>query len=344
VNPDVRLKKLPFFILEEVLVKPTTLVCGEGAGRPQEQAVRFSLTAAQLRRVTQSKQGKEFRQQVQLRLSLLDISCEQEDNFPSKLIVRVNGSLCSLPTPLPCQPGSEPRRPPGPLDITALLQLSPGATNTVTIGWTGVAGRDYTASLYLVERLTHQDLFSKLKQKGQRQPEFTKRLIREKLADQDSEIATTSVKVSLACPLGMMRMKTPCRASTCDHLQCFDAELYLMMNEKKPKWVCPVCNKPALMENLMIDGFFSDLLRSPRLPSEEHEIDLRADGGWEPRHTPAPVPAPRTKRSRQEFVTLDEVAAPGPASKRARPGRRPGPASRVATATVTPDIECIDID
>ena len=110
------------------------------------------------------------------------------------------------------------------------------------------------------------------------------------------------------------------------------------------RWVCPVCNKPALMENLMIDGFFSDLLRSPRLPSEEHEIDLRADGGWEPRHTPAPVPAPRTKRSRQEFVTLDEVAAPGPASKRARPGRRPGPASRVATATVTPDIECIDID
>ena len=84
VNPDVRLKKLPFFILEEVLVKPTTLVCGEGGGRPQEQVVRFSLTAAQLRRVTQSKQGKEFRQQVQLRLSLLDISCEQEDNFPSK--------------------------------------------------------------------------------------------------------------------------------------------------------------------------------------------------------------------------------------------------------------------
>ena len=43
--------------------------------------------------------------------------------------------------------------------------------------------------------------------------------------------------------LGKMRMTTPCRSSTCDHLQCFDASLYLMMNEKKPKWVCPVCNK-----------------------------------------------------------------------------------------------------
>ena len=41
-------------------------------------------------------------------------------------------------------------------------------------------------------------------------------------------------------------MTTPCRSSTCDHLQCFDASLYLMMNEKKPKWVCPVCNKTGM--------------------------------------------------------------------------------------------------
>lgn len=43
-----------------------------------------------------------------------------------------------------------------------------------------------------------------------------------------------------------MRMTTPCRSSTCDHLQCFDASLYLMMNEKKPKWQCPVCNKSGM--------------------------------------------------------------------------------------------------
>ena len=58
-----------------------------------------------------------------------------------------------------------------------------------------------------------------------------------------------------------MRMNFPCRASTCDHLQCFDAALYLQMNEKKPKWICPVCNKPALVDNLLIDGFFTELIR-----------------------------------------------------------------------------------
>jgi len=54
------------------------------------------------------------------------------------------------------------------------------------------------------------------------------------------------------------------------------------MNEKKPKWVCPVCNKPALVENLLVDGFFMELIKSPRLPADEHEIVLHNDGTWDP--------------------------------------------------------------
>ncbi|GLD70608.1 E3 SUMO-protein ligase PIAS1-like protein [Lates japonicus] len=39
-------------------------------------------------------------------------------------------------------------------------------------------------------------------------------------------------------------------------LQCFDATLYIQMNEKKPTW-CPVCDKKAPMNNtssLMVRG------------------------------------------------------------------------------------------
>ncbi|MEQ2303887.1 hypothetical protein AMECASPLE_021329 [Ameca splendens] len=80
--------------------------------------------------------------------------------------------------------------------------------------------------------------------------------VKEKLtADPDSEIATTSLRVSLLCPLGKMRLTVPCRAVTCSHLQCFDAALYLQMNEKKPSWICPVCDKNAAYENLIIDGW-----------------------------------------------------------------------------------------
>ena len=53
-----------------------------------------------------------------------------------------------------------------------------------------------------------------------------------------------------------MRMSMPCRPTTCDHLQCFDASLFLMMNEKKPTWTCPVCDSPAKYDDLMVDGYF----------------------------------------------------------------------------------------
>ena len=164
----------------------------------------------------------------------METSCEQDDNFPSSISVKVNNKLCPLPNPLPSnKPGVDPRRPPRPINITALSKLSSTAPNTINVSWAVEAGPGHTVSVYLVESLTYQDLLEGLRAKGLRQPDYTVALIKDKLADKDQEIATTSCKVSLACPLGMMRMTTPCRASTCDHLQCFDAALYLQMNERK---------------------------------------------------------------------------------------------------------------
>lgn len=61
-----------------------------------------------------------------------------------------------------------------------------------------------------------------------------------------------------------MRLSVPCRAETCAHLQCFDAVFYLQMNEKKPTWMCPVCDKPAPYDQLIIDGWVSGLSPSLR--------------------------------------------------------------------------------
>ncbi len=125
---------------------------------------------------------------------------------------------------------------------------------------------------------------------------------------------------------GKMRITWPCRSSTCDHLQCFDASLYLMMNERKPKWLCPVCNKHAFFDNLLLDGFFKEVrasvrhvrvpscpvmsclqvLGNPRLPSDDHEIVLHNNGSWDPLPTkrdpnstssPSPPPSPPPKPS-----------------------------------------------
>ena len=109
----------------------------------------------------------------------------------------------------------------------------------------------------------------------------TRRLIKEKLEeDADCEIATTMLKVSLNCPLGRMKMSIPCRGSKCTHFQCFDGGVYLQMNEHKPKWHCPVCDKPAVYDNLVIDGYFQDVLLSELLKPDDTEIQLHKDGSW----------------------------------------------------------------
>jgi len=301
--PDVSLKKLPFFKLEETLLKPSSLQ-PNGNGRFQEQNFEFHLTPGQCSDISNSSYRNDlgrpdYRTQILMRFSLLETSCEQEDNFPSSICVKVNQKLCPLPNPIPTnKPGAEPKRPPRPINITALCKLTATSANNINVSWAVEMGKGHTVSFYLVESLSYMDLFNQLKAKGLRQPDYTVALIKEKLADKDQEIATTSCKVSLACPLGKMRMNAPCRASSCDHLQCFDAQLYLQMNEKKPKWICPVCNKPALVDNLLIDGFFMELIKSPRLPADEHEIVLHNDGTWDP-----------LEAKQEEFTPL---AAPGP--------------------------------
>ena len=74
------------------------------------------------------------------------------------------------------------------------------------------------------------------------------------------------------------------------------------MNEKRPKWVCPVCNKAALYENLLIDGYFSDVLNSQRLPRDEHEIVLNNDASWDPLVAPKPKMRNKLKKSRKKIL------------------------------------------
>lgn len=73
----------------------------------------------------------------------------------------------------------------------------------------------------------------------------------------DSRLLWDSVltcRPSFRSQLVKMRLSVPCRAESCAHLQCFDAVFYLQMNEKKPTWMCPVCDKPAAYDQLIIDG------------------------------------------------------------------------------------------
>nr|XP_050850603.1 E3 SUMO-protein ligase PIAS1 isoform X4 [Vespula vulgaris] len=287
VHPDVKLKKLPFFDLLAELLKPSSLM-PQGSVRVQENTFMFHLTPQQSTDIASSRDCRagskmDYMVQVQMRFCLQETSCEQEDYFPPNIVVKVNGKLCQLPNPIPTnKPGVEPKRPPRPVNISPLIKLSPTVGNQIHVSWSSDYGRRYAIAVYLVRKLSSAELLTRLKNRGVRHSDYTRGLIKEKLnEDADSEIATTSLRVSLACPLGKMRMNTPCRASTCSHLQCFDASLFLQMNERKPTWNCPVCDKPALHDNLVIDGYFQEVLNSKKLLPDVNEIQLLQDGSWE---------------------------------------------------------------
>ena len=166
-------------------------------------------------------------------------------------------------------------------------------------------------------------------------------------------------------------MTTPCRPTTCDHLQCFDASLFLMMNEKKPTWICPVCDSPAKYDDLMVDGYFLEVIKSPLLPDEENEIILNQDGSWNP--VPIDEEAERKRKEKEEeekknaAVVLDlsdddddyapapkteAVEAPSDTNGTAADSPPPPPideeanAAAAALAATAPGggVECIDID
>ncbi|XP_022257563.1 E3 SUMO-protein ligase PIAS2-like isoform X2 [Limulus polyphemus] len=281
VHPDVYLKPLPFYDVLAELLKPSSLMPSK-PGRFQEDSFTFHLTPQQAHDIAMSRGSKDYGVQVQLRFCLLETSCEQEDNFPPSICVRVNTKMCPLPNPIPTnKPGVEPKRPSRPVNITALCRLCPTVANHISVSWASEYGRGYSVAVYLVRRLSSSTLLSRLKSMGIKNPDHTRAMIKEKLQhDPDSEIATTSLRGSLMCPLGKMRMQIPCRSITCSHLQCFDASLYLQMNEKKPTWICPVCDKPAFFKCLMIDGLFTEILT--QAPTECCEVQFHENGSWTP--------------------------------------------------------------
>ncbi|KAM8921689.1 LOW QUALITY PROTEIN: E3 SUMO-protein ligase PIAS3 [Pelodytes ibericus] len=285
LHPDVKMKRLPFYDIYDELIKPTTLA-STNSQRFEEAHFSFALTPQQVHQILTSRDilpgaKCDYTVQVQLRFCLCETSCPQEDYFPPNLFVKVNGKLCPLPGYLPpTKNGAEPKRPSRPINISPLVRLTSTVPNTIVVNWSSEFGRNYSLSLYLVKQLTSVTLLQKLRAKGIRNPDHSRALIKEKLtADPDSEIATTSLRVSLMCPLGKMRLTVPCRAITCTHLQCFDAALYLQMNEKKPTWTCPVCDKKAPYDMLIIDGLFMDILNSC---TDYDEIQFMEDGSWCP--------------------------------------------------------------
>jgi len=281
---NIQLKSCGFYFGVSDLARPTRLDGGplnKSSIRGQQVSIfHFTLDEKNLAFFSGSQVPCPYR--VYIRFFEAWASGEQSEYIsPCICSVIFNSSAAQLPDVLQVKCGfKSAQRKCEPVDITALCCPLKAEVNTVEVTWRSNANRNVCMFIQLVCRVTASGLLKRLTQNDVREAQLMQEQIKENLMlGSDSDIVATNLRISLCCPLGAMRMSAPCRANTCTHLQCFDALVYFQMNEQRPSWNCPICDKSARYENLFIDGFFMEIIEKSR---GANLVELGRDGEWSP--------------------------------------------------------------
>ncbi|KAK7079170.1 E3 SUMO-protein ligase pias1 [Halocaridina rubra] len=203
--------------------------------------------------------------EVHLRMCLLDSFELHTDYIPCFLQIFINDKFCSVKDiDKPC-------------NITNLVKYNQNSNKILLRSNLGFAR--YLAVFIVVARRNEvEDVCDNIVLSSR---EECLKFVQERLQQAASEdVSLTEHQCTLTCPLGKMRITVPCRSSECQHIQCFDAVVYLRMNEKRGNWKCPICHERAPIENLRRDRFMMDILEE----AEESitKIVVKKDGTWIP--------------------------------------------------------------
>ncbi|XP_022162931.1 E3 SUMO-protein ligase PIAS1-like [Myzus persicae] len=286
---DYKFKKLPFYDVIKDTIKPTSLNGSNTVTKYAKGMIKcefkYTMSNEEIELIAMNRDtsnGKcDYPINCQIRICQLEqiVNTEVTDELPKQLFIQINGTTCPLPSFLPAQPGKESRLTSGPINCAQILKLNPIFPNLITINWIP-DGKEYALAMFIVKQVSADTLIKKLYVDKVRSLEETKHDIIKKLTVVDPDLASTSITVSLVCPLSTVRMKIPAKSIHCNHLQCFDAGTFILMNEKKPKWMCPTCYTSCLYDEIRIDGYFLEIVENLALGDDIKEIELLDDGSW----------------------------------------------------------------
>ncbi|KAL2288948.1 hypothetical protein FJTKL_02825 [Diaporthe vaccinii] len=195
----------------------------------------------------------------------------QDIAFPHQSELKVNGGdVKANLRGLKNKPGST-----RPVDITDLLRLKiPNYANNIEFTYALTQKRFYLV-VNVCKTTPVESLVRTISNKRISKASVLHELTRKA---HDAEIEMSSQVLSLKCPLSYMRLVTPCRATTCTHVQCFDATSYLQLQQQGPQWLCPVCSKSAPYDRLAIDEYVRDIL--DRTSRSVEQVDIEPNGQW----------------------------------------------------------------
>eukprot|EP01128_Nolandella_sp_AFSM9_P007476 TRINITY_DN4107_c0_g1_i1.p1 TRINITY_DN4107_c0_g1~~TRINITY_DN4107_c0_g1_i1.p1 ORF type:complete len:536 (+),score=29.71 TRINITY_DN4107_c0_g1_i1:190-1797(+) len=128
--------------------------------------------------------------------------------------------------------------------------------------------------LHFGGRETIDGLVSSVKARSKPQSHFLANVVSK--FSSDADIQALESRVSLLDPLSLMRIAVPVRSTECNHLEVFDLRTYIQMNQRVPKWLCPICSRRCFYSTLEQDTYFVSILESVT----DDEINFFPDGTY----------------------------------------------------------------
>ncbi|KAJ2550524.1 E3 SUMO-protein ligase pli1, partial [Coemansia sp. RSA 1878] len=189
--------------------------------------------------------------------------------MPQQLQIKVNGAYESSLL----QPTEMRGRP---IDLTQLFQVTSEVANRVDINY--ISNAPLLAVLTLTIQHTPQSMAGKIRKTNLETIDKVRQQFFGKQSDDDDVIAEGAL-VNLKCPLGLCRIKVPCRSKQCQHSQCFDCATFLQFYNMTTGWKCPVCSVGIKSWNeLIVDGYFEDILL--KTSENDEQVFVEPNGDW----------------------------------------------------------------
>jgi len=133
----------------------------------------------------------------------------------------------------------------------------------------------YVAAVFLVKKLTCDELVQTIKQNSQRSIEDCQRMI--SLDFQSSPLDIDMVRHPLTCVFDMQLLKTPAKGAHCKHINCFSLENFISVWQKngQRKWTCPVCKLKSY--DIIVDTYFEKIMNELRAGAYEDPTSINVE-------------------------------------------------------------------
>ncbi|KAJ1554697.1 SUMO ligase siz1 [Nowakowskiella sp. JEL0078] len=270
ITSSISIKPTPFYELEERVSSILSIDWRTHPYAVRTLRIEFSLTETQSRLITTSPTANTQSYRIYLFCVSTDLSNPKYSTieYPSGFQLAINSEQHPQALTEKCKGTKKRPWTAKAIDITNYCRIKiPGVKNKIDVSWTELSSK-----------LPIGYILSKIIEKNSVLSEKVITEMKSKSGPIDEDIVETSTTISLCDPYSRLRIKTPVRSTSCNHLQCFDCETFFNMMEKVPNWICPVCSLIIGWETIFVDGYFQELLQKANIDSDQ--VEIAPDFSW----------------------------------------------------------------